>query len=127
LWGNAWDLKNTNGRNADEAFSQDTTAFTEPRMPPNVPVGKPGLHGAVWFETVYQDTTDLTGKTLYAVYHNENYPSTLPWDEATGIGYKDEKWPQGLKGPSSPAAVCRIGIMKSADGGKSWESGHGCS
>jgi hypothetical protein len=91
-------------------------------MPPNAPVGESGLHGAVWFETVYQDTTDKTGRTLYAVYHNENYPSTLPWDAVTGYGYKNEKWPQGLKGPSSPAAVCRIGIMKSVDGGRNWEN-----
>ena len=122
LWGNARDLKFADGKNADEAFSSNADAFTEPRMPPNAPIGTPGLHGAVWFETVYQDTADMTGKTLYAVYHNENYPSTLPWDEATGEGYKDEKWPQGLKGPTSPAAVCRIGIMKSTDGGRSWEN-----
>lgn len=54
--------------------------------------------------------------------HNENYPSTLPYDEKSGTGYKDEKWPQGLKGPESPAAVCRIGIMKSTDGGRSWQN-----
>jgi hypothetical protein len=122
LWGNARDLKFADGRNAGEAFSSDTAAFTEPFMPPNAQVGSPGLHGAVWFETIYQDTLDKTGKTLYAVYHNENYPSTLPWDEATGIGYKNENWPQGLKGSSSPAAVCRIGIMKSVNGGRSWEN-----
>ena len=122
LWGNARDLKFADGKTADEAFSSVAEAFTEPIMPANAAAGKPGLHGAVWFETVYQDTTDESGKTLYAVYHNENYPSTLPWEAARGIGYKDERWPQGLKGPSSPAAVCRIGIMKSADGGRSWEN-----
>jgi hypothetical protein len=90
-------------------------------VPVNSPPETPGLHGAVWFETVYQDDTDKSGRTLYAVYHNENYPSTLPWDEATGTGYKDEKWPPGLRGPESPWAVCRIGIMKSTDGGRSWE------
>ena len=122
LWGNARDLKFADGRNADEAFSSRAEAFTEPRMPPNAKVGQPGLHGAVWFETVYQDQKDSSGKTLYAVYHNENYPSTLPWDEKSGKGYKNEKWPQGLKGPSSPAAVCRIGIMKSTNGGRRWEN-----
>jgi hypothetical protein len=122
LWGNARDLKFADGKHADEAFSSGPEAFTEPVMPANAAVGNPGLHGAVWFETVYQDTTDSSGKTLYAVYHNENYPSTLPWEPATGIGYKDDHWPQGLKGPSSPAAVCRIGIMKSVDGGRSWEN-----
>jgi hypothetical protein len=122
LWGNARDLKFANGRNADEAFSSPAKAFTEPVMPPNVKPGQPGLHGAVWFETIFQDPKDSSGRTLYAVYHNENYPSTLPFDEKTGKGYKNEKWPQGLKGPASPAAVCRIGIMKSTDGGRRWEN-----
>jgi len=122
LWGNAKDLKFADGHNADEAFVSNAEAFHQPVMPSNVPAGMPGLHGAVWFETIYQDSADLSGQTLYAVYHNENYPSTLPWDETTGTGYKDENWPQGLKGPSSPAAVCRIGIMKSVDGGRHWEN-----
>lgn len=121
LWGDARDLKFADGLNADEAFSSRPEEFTEPQLPPNAAIGEPGLHGAVWFETIYQDSTDRSGKTLYAVYHNENYPATLPWDAATGTGYIDEKWPQGLLGPDSPAAVCRIGIMKSTDGGKSWE------
>jgi len=120
LWGDAKDLKFADGRNPDEAFLNDTSSFRNPVMPPNVKPGQKGLHGAVWFETIYQDTSDVTGKTLYAIYHNENYPSTLPWDEATGEGYIDKYWPQGLKGPSSAAAVCRIGIMKSEDGGHSW-------
>ncbi|RPH99390.1 MAG: hypothetical protein EHM72_11130, partial [Calditrichaeota bacterium] len=120
LWGNARDLKFADGKNADEAFASRPDEFTEPLMPPNAPIGTPGLHGAVWFETIYQDASDRSGKTLYAVYHNENYPSTLPWDSSTGTGYKDVKWPQGLKGPTSPAAVCRIGVMKSSDGGRSW-------
>lgn len=122
LWGNARDLKFADGRNADEAFLRKSEEFTEPKMPKNAPIGQPGLHGAAWFETVYQDAKDQSGKTLYAVYHNENYPATLPYDAKTGQGYKDEKWPQGLKGPTSPAAVCRIGIMKSVDGGRSWEN-----
>jgi hypothetical protein len=122
LWGDSKNLKFADGKNANEAFLSQESDFTEPSMPPNVPVGTPGLHGAVWFETVYQDPSDISGKSLYAVYHNENYPSTLPFDEATGTGYKDEKWPQGLRGPESPAAVCRIGIMKSTDGGRSWEN-----
>ncbi|MGE5420466.1 MAG: hypothetical protein ACM3UT_09785, partial [Chloroflexota bacterium] len=120
LWGDAKDLKFADGRNSLEAFRSDTSDFKVPSMPQNVPPGEDGLHGAVWFETVYQDSTDATGKTLYAVYHNENYPSTLPWDEATGTGYKNEKWPEGIKEPGSPAAVCRIGIMKSVNGGRSW-------
>jgi len=122
LWGDADDLKFADGKNADEAFLSKAEAFTEPRMPPNVPAGQAGLHGAVWFETIYQDTADQSGRTLYAIYHNENYPATLPWEETTGKGYKNEKWPQGLRGPESPAAVCRIGIMKSINGGRSWEN-----
>ncbi len=122
LWGNARDLKFSDGRHADEAFSNPASAFTEPKMPSNAPIGTPGLHGAVWFETVYQDTKDASGRTLYAIYHNENYPATLPYDGATGEGYIDRHWPQGLTGPASPAAVCRIGVMKSTDGGRHWEN-----
>jgi hypothetical protein len=122
LWGDAEDLKFADGRNADEAFRREAADFRNPKMPKNVPIGQEGLHGAVWFETVYQDPKDASGRTLYAVYHNENYPITLPYDPATGQGYRNEKWPQGLTGPTSPAAVCRIGIMKSTNGGYSWEN-----
>ncbi|MDO1444945.1 hypothetical protein Q0590_01715 [Rhodocytophaga aerolata] len=120
LWGDARDLKYADGAHAEEVFNRRSDEFTEPVMPKNAPPGTEGLHGAVWFETVYQDAKDKTGKTLFAVYHNENYPSTLPYDAATGKGYIDAHWPQGLKGPETAAAVCRIGIMKSTDGGKSW-------
>ena len=123
LWGDARDLKYADGKNADEAFLRKREEFIEPQLPPNVPVGKDGLHGAIWFETVYQDRKDPSGKTLFAVYHNENYPMTLPYDPKTGKGYlNDEKWPTGITGPKSPAAVCRIGIMKSTNGGHSWEN-----
>ena len=120
LWGFANDLKFADGANADQTFSRKSAEFTEPVLPVNAKVGQPGVHGAVWFETVYQDANDKSGRTLFAVYHNENYPETLPYDAATGTGYIDAKWPQGLKGPASAAAVCRIGIMKSGDGGRSW-------
>ena len=122
LWGNARDLKFADGRNAPEAFARRSGEFTEPAMPKNAPPGTPGLHGAVWFETLYQDAADRSGRTLFAVYHNENYPATLPYDARTGGGYVDKNWPQGLTGPTTPAAVCRIGIMKSADGGRSWQN-----
>ena len=122
VWGNSDELKYADGINADQVFLTPANKFKKPIMPPNTQPGMDGLHGAVWFETVYQDSTDATGKTLYGVYHNENYPATLPYDAATGIGYKNEKWPQGLRGPESAAAVCRIGIMKSTDGGKSWNN-----
>lgn len=118
VWGDARDLKFSSGKNADEAFSNPAAAYTAPSMPPN----GPGLHGAVWFETVYQDVTDKSGRTLYAVYHNENYPETLPWNPATGEGYIDQDWPLGLTERITPAAVCRIGIMKSVNGGWSWEN-----
>ncbi|QHT65617.1 hypothetical protein GXP67_02525 [Rhodocytophaga rosea] len=120
LWGNARELKFADGQHADEAFSSPAEKFTEPVLPKNAPVGTEGLHGAVWFETIYQDTTDASGKTLFAIYHNENYPQTLPYDANTGQGYIDKHWPQGLTGKKTPAAVCRIGVMKSVDGGRSW-------
>lgn len=120
LWGNARDLKFASGLNPDQAFSSAAGEFTEPVMPKNVLPTEDGLHGAVWFETIYQDVKDRSGKTLYAVYHNENYPANFPYNAITGKGYKNDRWPQGLQGPASPAAVCRIGIMKSVDGGWSW-------
>ena len=120
LWGDAHDLKFADGKNAPETFNNQAAGFADPILPLNAAVGQPGLHGAVWFETVFQDPHDISGKTLYAVYHNENYPSTFPYDSTTGEGYIDTNWPQGLKGPGSPAAVCRLGIMKSTDGGRSW-------
>ena len=122
VWGYANELEFASGKNADEVFLTPHDQFTDPIMPPNTPPGTPGLHGAVWFETVYQSQEDKSGKTLYAVYHNENYPETLPYDPNTGEGYIDTLWPEGLTGPQSVAAVCRIGIMKSTNGGHSWEN-----
>ncbi len=122
LWGYSDNLRFGNGANADEAFARKYEELIIPDMPKNVKPGEKGLHGAVWFETVYQDRNDQTGKTLYAVYHNENYPWNYPYDEKTGEGYIDKYWPRGLTGPTSPAAVCRIGIMKSVNGGYSWDN-----
>jgi hypothetical protein len=123
VWGGHSDeLEYADGKNPDEVFLRKSDEFIDPVMPANAPPGKQGLHGAVWFETVYQHPKDKTGRTLYALYHNENYPATLPYNSETGEGYIDENWPQGLRGPESPAAVCRIGIMKSTDGGKSWQN-----
>ncbi|MFM7222448.1 MAG: hypothetical protein ACKO03_03345 [Bacteroidota bacterium] len=122
VWGYSNELEFASGKNADEVFLTPHDQFTDPIMPPNTRPGTPGLHGAVWFETVYQSQEDKSGKTLYAVYHNENYPETLPYDPATGEGYIDTLWPEGLTGPQSVAAVCRIGIMKSTNGGHSWEN-----
>ncbi|MFN8886094.1 MAG: hypothetical protein ACK5WF_01420, partial [Cyclobacteriaceae bacterium] len=122
VWGDASELKYASGLHADEVFLTLREKFVSPKMPPNTKPGTAGLHGAVWFETVYQDTTDVSGRTLYGIYHNENYPATLPYDEVTGIGYKNIRWPEGLRGPQSAAAVCRIGVMKSVDGGKSWDN-----
>lgn len=120
-WGEAHELEYADGTNPDQVFLRKPDEFIDPVLPPNASIGKPGLHGAVWFESVYQDKKDNSGKTLYALYHNENYPSTLPYDSGTGEGYIDNNWPQGLRGSASVAAVPRIGIMKSTDGGKRWE------
>lgn len=120
VWGPSNNLKYATGNTVDEAFGTAEKDFIEPQLPPNVPPGQPGLHGAVWFESIYKDVKDHTGQTLYALYHNENYPATLPYDERTGKGYKNEKWPEGLRGPATASAVCRIGIMRSVNGGKSW-------
>ena len=122
LWGYAKDLKYSDGENAEAVFKNPANKFFNPSMPSNAPVGQKGLHGAVWFETVYQDSKDKSGQTLFGIYHNENYPSTLPYDSVTKEGYRNVRWPQGLTGPESPAAVCRIGVMKSIDGGKSWDN-----
>jgi hypothetical protein len=122
VWGYSNELEFASGKNADEVFLTPHDQFTDPIMPPNTPPGTPGLHGAVWFETVYQSQDDKSGKTLYAIYHNENYPETLPYDPKTGEGYIDTLWPEGLTGPQSVAAVCRIGVMKSINGGHSWEN-----
>ncbi len=122
VWGFSKELKFSSGRHADEAFSNPATAYVAPVLPKNAPTGTPGLHGAVWFETIYQDASDASGRTLYAIYHNENYPETLPFDPATGEGYIDKNWPLGLTERITPAAVCRIGVMKSTNGGWSWEN-----
>lgn len=120
VWGYAKDLKYADGKNADEAFLTKPSDFKTPVMPQNALPAESGLHGAVWFETIYQDKKDASGKTLYAVYHNENYPATLPYNAETKEGYINKDWPRGLTDSASVAAVCRIGIMKSADGGKNW-------
>ncbi|MBY0435299.1 MAG: hypothetical protein K2U26_14415 [Cyclobacteriaceae bacterium] len=122
VWGDSRELKYADGTDAEEVFLTPHEKFKTPILPINAPPGTPGLHGAVWFESMYQDKNDATGKTLFGIYHNENYPQTLPFDSVTGIGYKNDHWPQGLRGPESAAAVCRIGIMKSTDGGKSWNN-----
>ncbi len=121
LWGDAHDLKYTSGISVDTVFLKKPADFIAPKLPSNAAPGTKGLHGAVWFETLYQDSSDASGQTLYALYHNENYPSTLPYNSRTGEGYKNDRWPQGLKGPGTATAVCRIGIMLSKDGGRSWE------
>jgi hypothetical protein len=120
LWGESKELKYVTDTTVDAVFNKKPEDFLIPLMPANAPPGKPGLHGAVWFETLYKDPGDPSGKTLFALYHNENYPSTLPYDSISGEGYIDKNWPEGLRGPETKTAVCRIGIMKSTDGGRSW-------
>ena len=116
VWGDARDLRYAQGKSVTAAMTQPEHAFTQAILPPNAMPGEPGLHGAVWFESLYQ-TAD---GPLYALYHNENYPATLPWNAETGEGYRETDWPPGLQGESSVQAVCRIGIMRSDDGGQSW-------
>jgi hypothetical protein len=77
VWGEARELEYAGGTNPDEVFLSKPDEFTDLILPANAPPGKPGLHGAFWFETVYQDQDDRSGRTLYALYHNENYPATL--------------------------------------------------
>jgi len=122
VWGYATDLKFASGPNADVVFSTAAEAYIAPKLPKNAHTGSPGLHGAIWFETVYQDEKDTSGKTLYAIYHNENYPETLPYNPRSGEGYLDKQWPLGLTDRITPAAVPRIGVMKSTDGGWSWDN-----
>jgi hypothetical protein len=120
VWGAGSHLKYADGATVAEAFERRPDEFREPVLPPNAPPGTPGLHGAVWFESVYQDPSDPAGRTLFALYHNENYPETLPLDPATGEGLSDRDWPPGLKGEGSVQAAPRIGIMHSTDGGENW-------
>lgn len=120
LWGDSHELKYASGSTVDEVFNKKPEDFKALDLPSNASPLMKGLHGAVWFETLYQDPKDPSQKTLYALYHNENYPSTLLYDSVTGEGYPDDQWPEDLRGPETKTAVCRIGIMKSSDGGKSW-------
>lgn len=120
VWGNADQLRFASGTNSDSVFNMNLKVYEKPVIPPNVKPEEEGLHGAVWFETIYKDITDKSEKTLFALYHNENYPLNFPYRSETGEGYLSENWPVGLLGDSTQAAVCRIGIMKSADGGRNW-------
>jgi hypothetical protein len=121
VWGPAAELKIGEGATVAEAFDLPHEDFVAPALPANASPGEPGLHGAVWFETVYQDARDPSGRTLFALYHNENYPETLPFDPVSGEGMRDADWPPGLKGEGSIQAAPRIGIMRSTDGGDSWD------
>ena len=70
VWGYSNELKYATGNTIESVFNQPYTSFKEPSMPKNVAPTLTGLHGAVWFETVYQSPKDKSGKTLYALYHN---------------------------------------------------------
>ena len=120
VWGDGAHLRIGEGSTVSEAFSRPAEAFVDPKLPPVVKPEEDGLHGSVWFESIYQDSSDHTGRTLYSLYHNENYPSTLIFRPETREGLSFDNWPPGLKGDSSIQAVPRIGIMKSIDGGDSW-------
>jgi hypothetical protein len=122
VWGHADELRFASGSNADSVFNMNWKHYEKPVIPPNVLPEEEGHHGAVWFETVYKDVNDPSEKTLYALYHNENYPLNFPYRSQTGEGYLSQDWPVGLLGDSTQAAVCRIGIMKSTDGGRTWSN-----
>lgn len=120
VWGYADQLRFASGDNADSVFNTTWENYKKPGIPLNVSPDEEGLHGAVWFETVYKDINDKSDQTLYALYHNENYPLNYPYRPNTGEGYSSENWPVGLLGDTTLAAVCRIGIMKSTDAGRTW-------
>jgi hypothetical protein len=120
VWGYADQLRFASGSNADSVFNTEWKNYEKPIIPQNTGPLQDGLHGAVWFETIYKDVNDKSDKTLYALYHNENYPSNYPYRPETGEGYLLENWPVGLLGDTTLAAVCRIGIMKSSDAGRTW-------
>jgi hypothetical protein len=120
VWGHADQLRFASGTSADSVFNLPWEYYKKPSIPPNTEPEKDGLHGAVWFETIYKDVNDNSDNTLYALYHNENYPLNFPYRNETGEGYIFKNWPVGLLGDTTEAAVCRIGIMKSIDGGRSW-------
>ena len=122
VWGDGNELKFGEGSTVSETFALPPEAFVRPDLPKVVKPEEDGLHGAVWFETIYQSPHDASGRTLYSLYHNENYPSTLLYKPETGEGMSDDNWPPGLKGDSSIQAAPRIGIMKSLDGGDSWKN-----
>ena len=120
VWGPADVLRYASGSNADSVFNTAWEHYKKPLIPANVKPEEDGLHGAVWFETVYKDTADESDNTLYALYHNENYPLNFPYRPETGEGYLMKNWPVGLLGDTTEAAVCRIRIMKSSDAGRTW-------
>jgi len=120
VWGDADLLRYASGTNPEQVFSTPWVNFEKPVLPLSVDPHLNGLHGAVWFETIYKDRRDPSEKTLYALYHNELYPKNYPYNPVTGEGYLPLNWPEGLLGDTTEAAVCRIGIMKSTDGGKTW-------
>ena len=120
VWGQADLLRFASGTNPDSVFNKEWKNYKKPVIPPDAKPGEDGLHGAVWFETVYKDIKDKSERTLFALYHNENYPLNFPYRNETGEGYSFKNWPVGLLGDSTEAAVCRIGIMKSEDGGRNW-------
>ena len=120
VWGHSDVLRFASGDNADSVFNTVWEKYEKPVIPPNAGPDEDGLHGAVWFETIYKDINDKSDRTLYALYHNENYPANYPYRPETGEGYSPIKWPAGLLGDTTEAAVCRIGIMKSVNGGRHW-------
>lgn len=114
-------LRFASGNNPDSVFNLEWPAYVKPVFPPKASGPfEEGIHGCIWFEAVYKDVNDPTEQTLFALYHNEISPSNYPSRPETGEGYSPVNWPVGLLGDESGASVCRIGIMKSLDGGRTW-------
>ena len=106
VWGPADELMFADGADADEAFLTPLAGFTRPRMPANAPPGTPGLHGAVWFETVYQDAGDPTGATLFALYTTRTTPPRCPSTRRPGRGTATSRGRPDSRG-TRPSRRCR--------------------
>lgn len=78
-------------------------------------IDRPGI--GMWIESIYQSAPN--NKTLYALYHNENNYSTINdvglVEHALGLD------PNNLKDEVLCGPIIRIGLIKSVDGGATWD------
>ena len=123
LWGDAKDLKFATEKTPTKHSEAQPAILSNPscpRMPRTDRI--PDYAGPFGLKLFTSYRLIKAAKHCMPYTTMKTIPSNYPFDPETGKGYKNEKWPQGLQGPSSPAAVCRMGIMKSTDGGRSWEN-----